>query len=155
MKLRHYLLLRGYLTAAMALFIAILLFFTKPDTFGLYFGIGFSALCALISYICFRRARQVRDEDRAFAPPVDATVAQRQTYYRRILIAGGIAFVGLTVTTSIDLNSLESGKQKNARVWAPVAFLYRTAGYWPAVLVTPGIGIAACVAVLRKSRKIG
>lgn len=153
MKLRHYFLLRGCLSAAMALFFAALPFFAKTDTFGFYFGIGFSILCAVVAYVCFRRARRVRDEERAFAPPVDATVAQKQSFYRRFLIVSLVVFPILTITTALDLNSLESGKQKRVSLWGPVALLYRSAGYWPAVLAIPGLGIAACASFYSKSRK--
>ena len=154
MKLRHYLLLRAYLTAALALFTAGLPLFLKVDSFGLYFSIGFSLLCAMYSYSYFKSSRRTREQERAFAPPLDATVAQQIAYYKWIVIVGGAGFLVLTVITAMDLNSLENGRQETVMLLAPVGFLYHTGGYWLAVLSIPLFGILVCGALLWKLRQL-
>jgi hypothetical protein len=40
-----------------------------------------------------------------------------------------------------DLLRLENGDVESVRVWAPMAMLYETLGFWPAVLLLPAIGL--------------
>ena len=154
MKLRHYLLLQGYLTAAIALFIAGLPIFLKVDTFGLCFAIGFSAFCAVRAYSCFKDVRLVRDEERAFAPSVNASVSEQIAHCKRILIICGIVFPALAIITAIDLNSLENGNRESVMLVFPIAFLYHVGGFLPAVSAIPLFGITICGALYWKLHKL-
>ena len=53
---------------------------------------------------------------------------------------GAICAFGLGIWVFYDLSRLESGAIESTRVWAPIAMLYESLGFWPAVSVLPAFG---------------
>ena len=70
-------------------------------------------------------------------------VAQRR---RRSVLWNGYLIAGLAVLEFIlyfQLKGLESGQVESVRVWAPVAAMYKLAGFWGAMSVLPALGVLA------------
>lgn len=61
-------------------------------------------------------------------------------YYLSLMALTFFAFGVLTWLAHTELVKLESGTADSAMVWAPIAWLYKLAGFWPAVLIMPLLG---------------
>lgn len=155
MNLRYFLIFRASLFVGLALFLGSLPLWVKAaDTFGLVFVITLSAVFGIRAFFDFRSARKVRAEERAFAPPVDASIHQQKHYFKTCLVLGGLGAVILTIVNVMSLNSLESGREKSVWLLGPVGDLYQSLGYWPAVLSVPVLGLLVTGALYWKIRKI-
>jgi len=75
--------------------------------------------------------------------------AAHESFATSILRA--LAVFGLGGWFYYDLSRLESGEIESTRVWAPIAMLYDTLGFWPAVCLLPAIG---CFIVFRASSSL-
>ena len=60
----------------------------------------------------------------------------------RLVLITTVAFVALTFMTISDLNQLERQGTPAKFTWAPALSIYDRFGYWPAVLLTPTLGLA-------------
>ncbi|TGK07693.1 hypothetical protein EHO59_06220 [Leptospira semungkisensis] len=152
MKLKDYTLLRSILTAGMALFCLSLPLWEELDQTGLILSIVIGLAFAFFSYRMFKNLKNIREEEQAYVPPLDATVEEKITYYKKILYLSVVIFPLLSIIIILDLNSLESGSVESVRIWAPVAFMYEQFGYWAAILAAPILGILVISGLLRVIR---
>ena len=159
MKQKQYLLFRGWLYAVAVIAVIVVTLiavdFSEIDSFGITFGIAFLLFLSYRSFSCFKQAKNTAEEKKVFTP-TDAPAADQITYFKRLLLIGIPAFILLSIWIIYDLNSLESGTEKSVSLWAPIAFLYNSFGYWVAVLTIPVLGcivIVTLLSLIRKSRK--
>jgi hypothetical protein len=152
MNLRWHLCVRGGANAALAVFAVGLLLFVPTDSSGRWIAIGLGALFALVAYGNFKAAFSARDEEQAFAPPLDATASEQVNFFKRLLWVTVLVFPVITVLNVQALNTLEKGER--ASIWVPVAVLYDFGGYWPAILSVPVLGALCCTIFLWKIAKI-
>ncbi|TGJ98691.1 hypothetical protein EHQ53_12230 [Leptospira langatensis] len=122
------------------------------DETGLILSIALGLLAAFFSYRMFKNLKDIREEDQAYAPPLDASVDEKVTYYKKILYISLIVFPSLSIIVILDLNSLESGEAATVRTWALVAFIYEQFGYWAAILAAPVLGVLVVAGLLRTIR---
>jgi hypothetical protein len=157
MNKKNYLFFRAVLFFAGACLIPVILMTQDIDSTSTYLSIGFALLLLLLSvryYNQFKKTNTEEKLDTPYAPAANASFAEQKTFYKRMLIAGIIAFAILTAWTAIDLNDLESGAVSSISLWGPLSFIYKTGGYWPTVLALPVTGIISIVAFLVKIKKI-
>jgi hypothetical protein len=79
---------------------------------------------------------------------------QRARTLRRMTWIVPIAFTPATALVGYELARLEYGWADRVSVWAPVAFVYNTFGFWPAVLLIPGAGLLLVLFLATKLRSI-
>lgn len=75
-------------------------------------------------------------------------------HFRRKLWIAAAAFTVMTTWLAIELYRLETGAINEALAWAPLAFIYSSFGYWPAVLSSALLGIACCAMFAKKIRTL-
>jgi hypothetical protein len=100
------------------------------------------------------QARRVSPLDTVTRIPDLAPVSEQARYYRRMLWLTAVAFPPMTVWMAYDLRRLESGAAEHLSISAPIAVVYEHFGFWPAVLVLPGLGILCFLVCVRKLRKL-
>lgn len=154
MNLRSYLFSRGLALAAVAPLLIAAPLFQKMDGVLLYLVPGFGVFCGWRAWRCFKGASRAREQDRPFGPPTDAPANVQRTHYKRMMILAAIVFPILGVTAATQLKSLEDGSQKKVQLIAPAGMVYRAAGYWPAVLVHPLLGVLACAILWKKFKAV-
>lgn len=150
MKTRHYLIFNFLGYGIVALFLLGLIIVLKSDLFGLIFGILFILIFSYKSYSSYRQLKNVPSDEKMYTPPINASVQDQINSYKRVMIAGSIAIVALSIWVFIQLNELESGKVDSVKLWGPIPLLYDLGGYWLAVLSTPAVGVFVLVAGIRK-----
>ena len=156
MKLRHYLLMQGYVHAGLTVFCALLpVFVPAVDTLGWILLVAITGVFAWKAFACFKGARQARDEERAFSPPVDASTAEKVGYYKSFAVIGCIVFVFLSILEVVELNRIEQGVEADAGLLIPVSLAYRYAGYWGAAFLMPMMGLVSVGVFLWKVRQLG
>jgi hypothetical protein len=79
---------------------------------------------------------------------------EQARHFRRMLWLSAVAFPVMTAWIAYDLQQLENDIVSEVTIWAPVAAVYDHFGYWPAVLVTPLVGILCCTVFLFKLTKL-
>ncbi|MES2679527.1 MAG: hypothetical protein V4635_06560 [Bacteroidota bacterium] len=154
MKQKHYLLFYAWTYALISVFLLLLTIFNKPDETGLILGSILILVLSYKSYSCFKKLRTTNNEDRALAPPANASLQDQKLYYKRMVIVFWIAITILSIWTITDLNELESGTVEYVGVWGPVLFCYHIGGYWLAVLVTPLIGLLVTLLFIKKINQL-
>ncbi len=126
--------------------------FDKTDQFGTLFSVGFGLISLTIALYKFRALEKIVEKERNVTPDPNAFAKQQaqdfQKYRKFFLRIGIFAFPLLTYFIVEDLNKLESGTAKEVFVWEPVAWLYNSFGYWPAVLAIPALGVVCTIAYL-------
>jgi hypothetical protein len=65
-----------------------------------------------------------------------------------------VAFTPATALVGYELVRLEYDWADRVSVWAPVAFVYNTFGFWPAVLFIPAAGLLLILFLATKLRSI-
>jgi hypothetical protein len=157
MKQKNYFLLRGWLYAVAIVVIIVASLsavdFKEIDSFGIVFGIILLLALSFLSYTFFRKARSV-GEEKMITPTTNSPASSQITYYRSMLLISIPAFAILSAWIFYDLNSLESGNADSVNLLAPIAWLYRSGGYWLAVLATPILGILVIVLFIILIRKL-
>ncbi|MGJ4789538.1 hypothetical protein [Leptospira koniambonensis] len=154
MKLKNYTKLTAIGFAGISIFALSLPMWEKTDEFGLYFALGIGLLFAFFSYLKFKEVKEIREEEQAFAPPSDATVAEKIKYFKNMMYLSFVSFPFLSIVIAWDLNKLESGSVERVSIWAPVAFVYEQLGYWPGVLFVPLLGILVIFLSIKKIRQM-
>lgn len=154
MDKRKYLLFQGWAYALAVVVLTVIFAFQKTDEFGIIFGIAFLSFLAYKSYSCFKELKNAREEDRVYAPSTDSTIAEKISFYKRMLLIGVPAFIITSVWTYIDLKSLESGTVGSVLLWESVSLLYSLGGFWLAVLATPLLGVLIVILGLRKIKEL-
>jgi hypothetical protein len=71
-----------------------------------------------------------------------------------VIRVGLLGFLVLTVFIAFDLHALESGEKGSVRIFAPAAYLYNHVGYWPAVTVTPILGVLVLAILVFRRRSL-
>jgi hypothetical protein len=84
----------------------------------------------------------------------DLPVDQRARTLRRFLVLVPIGFTPAAALAGYELMRLEYGWARSVSVWAPVAFVYNSLGFWPAVLLIPALGLALMMYLAWKLRSI-
>lgn len=153
MTQKKYLLLKSWLYIISALFFLCLPLWANigENGLGLPFSFFMAALFTFLAYHNFKKIKNTRDQEMAYAPPIDATINQQIKFYKTYLIIGIIGFILLALITIPDLNDLQSKNIERAHLWAPIAILYNHFGYWTAVCSLP---ISCMVITLLFLRKI-
>lgn len=82
--------------------------------------------------------------------PVD----QQIEYLHRIFTMSQFVFPLLTLYFTFELTRLERGQVESAMLWTPIALLYGTVGYWPAVCATPALGIFCLISLSRRVKQL-
>lgn len=70
-----------------------------------------------------------------------------------LAIGSVLAFPIITIITFNDLLALQTGAQERVFIDSRLAHLYELAGFWPAVLFTPALGLALLLVCLLKVRR--
>jgi hypothetical protein len=156
MNKKDYLLLKARFNVLLVLFFLSTPFWLKIGEGGLGYPFAYlmAAVCGFMSYRQFKQADAVKDEEMAYAPPVNASTKQQITFYKRYMLIGLIAYIVLTIIIVPDLNDLETHNVESVHLWAPVAFLYNHFGYWPAVLFVPVLGLIITLLFIRKIKQV-
>ena len=154
MDKRKYLLFQGWAYALVVVVLTVIFALQKTDESGVIFGIAFLSFLAYKSYSCFKELKNTRDEDRDYAPSTDSTIAEKISFYKRMLLIGVPAFIITSIWTYLDLKSLESGTVDSVLLWEPVSLLYNLGGFWLAVLATPLLGVFIVILGLRKIKEL-
>jgi hypothetical protein len=76
----------------------------------------------------------------------------RQT--RNFMWIIGVATVLLGGFMAYQMMQVESGAAQSVRVWWPVALLYDSFGFWPAILCVPILGLLILLGLAWKLRSI-
>jgi hypothetical protein len=84
----------------------------------------------------------------------DLPVDQRLRTLRRFLALVPIAFTPAAALMGYELMRVEYGWARSVSVWAPVAFVYNSLGFWPAVLLIPALGLLLMMYLAWKLRAI-
>jgi hypothetical protein len=79
-------------------------------------------------------------------PANDAARAWFPYFYGRVGMLGSLFLAGLTYDS---ISRLETGELQSAMLWKPIAVLYETGGFWPAMLPLLAIAITSTAATLR------
>ncbi|HTA61571.1 MAG TPA: hypothetical protein VK835_03915 [Bacteroidia bacterium] len=156
MKEKNLLLIRTWLYALLAVFFLSTPLWLKVDEGGLGYPFAYlmAAVLAYFAYRCFKQIKTTKNEEMAYAPPANATTKQQITFYKRYMLIGLAAYTILTIIIVPDLNDLESHSVDSVHLWAPVSFLYKQFGYWPAVLFVPVLGLIITLLFLRKIKQV-
>jgi ABC-type uncharacterized transport system permease subunit len=158
MKQKNYFLLRAWLYAIGIVSIIVVSLsvvdFKEIDSFGIVAGIILLLALSFLSYSFFKKARSVTGEEKLMAPAANSSASSQITYYQRMLFISIPAFILLSVWIFFDLNNLESGNVDSIHLLAPIAWLYRSGGYWLAVLATPVLGILVTTLFIILIRKL-
>ena len=80
------------------------------------------------------------------------TTPARET--RKQMLVIGLAFGLLSAFTAYQLVQLEYGGAQGVTVWTPIAWIYDSLGFWPAVLVVPTFTLLVIAGLARKLRAI-
>lgn len=154
-KLKHSLELKAWLNLGLVLFfIALALSGKVKDTFGWVFLALMTAFVSFISYRNFKAAKSVRDEERSYAPPTDATPAERIAFYRRHMILALCLAPVLPLVFLGDINALAEHSGEAHGKLGIFLWLYRHLGFWPMLLALPAIMLAAALGYHIKIRRI-
>jgi len=127
---------------------------SELDTFTLLGGIGIILFLAYKSFICFRGGAPPTIEDLGKKPSEDASVAEHIAFHKRLIFIGGPILLFLSFWIIYNLNKLESGEVASVSIWSPIATLYETIGYWPAVLIIPALGLFVVLGNVKKINEI-
>lgn len=149
MKKRSYLLLRGW---GMILVICILLAYLitgRYDSEGLYIGIAIISTLVLVAFNLFRQAEKAKPTEMAYAPPSDVSDKQKIKFYKRIIVLVAVAFSLATAMVILDFNAITTSTDPS-EIYLLVHYTYIHAGYWPAMLIVPAIGLLCILAMVRK-----
>ena len=84
----------------------------------------------------------------------DLPLDQRARTLRRMMLIVPVAFTPAAALIGYELVRLEYGWADRVSVWAPVAFVYNTFGFWPAVLFIPTAGLLLILFLATKLRSI-
>jgi sterol desaturase/sphingolipid hydroxylase (fatty acid hydroxylase superfamily) len=150
MKKKYYHLLNACLYAACSIFILSVPLWAKIVENGLGLAFVMAAILAYLSYRNFKKISTTTEEERAYAPPIDATIIEQIKFYKRYLYVSIVAFPLLSFIIIFDLNNLESGYLQSVSLWALISFLYERFGYWTAILFVPLLGIIVIFLYIRK-----
>ncbi|PJZ76316.1 hypothetical protein [Leptospira neocaledonica] len=156
MNLKIYTIFVAIGNAILAIFALSLLIleWDKVDAFRLFLALTLGSIFAFFSYRQFKKIKEIREEEQAFAPPLDATVEEKIKYCRNMIYLSLVAFPFVSIMIILDLNKLESGSVEHVRIWAPVAFVYEQLGYWPGILFVPVLGVFVIFVMARKMRQL-
>ena len=102
------------------------------------------ALLVFLGYRIRVKYRQLQSDEpdlseKIFLEEIGLT-KDKLKYYLSLMALTFFAFGLLTWLTHMELVKLESGTADAVMVWAPIAWLYKIAGFWPAVLIMPLLG---------------
>jgi hypothetical protein len=148
----YFLLMVGSLILAMAS--TAMVFLPLFDVMG-RLGVGVvAAACWLGVPIGFRLWRRTSPHALVGDNPENVTPREQIGYNWILMVVVIIVTSSLTIFITNDLNRLEAGVVRSVQIWKPVAILYNTCGYWPAVLLTPLLGVVCVGAMAVKIRKL-
>lgn len=151
MNKRIFLILQAILNSVLTIFAISLPFWADvPNQIGLIMA---AALALIFGFMAFNNVRQLqhtREEERVFAPDLDATAEEEAAFYKRMIYLALAAFPALMLITIMDLNDLEGGIVEHVRLWVPIAFLYNHFGYWVTILSIPLAGMIAVFLLFRR-----
>src|SRR5690242_10368358 len=124
------------------------------DEIAILFTVAIASLFGLRAWWNVRKLRDARAGEQVAMNVDGLPAAERPSALRRTLWAGGIGAGILSVWSGWALWTVESGQAESADVWGPVALVYRTLGFWPAVLTCPALGVLILVSGGRKLRTL-
>lgn len=84
----------------------------------------------------------------AHLPPAEQVKTLRKA--RLFMVLGLVVLEGFT---GYDLWSVDTGRVLSADTWLPLGMLYDFAGFWPAVLALPVVGVILWVVATRRIKK--
>src|SRR5262249_19779042 len=113
-------------------------------------GLGFFLWGA---FSLWRQSRR-RDPTTPVYTVDDLPLDQRVRALRRMMWIIPVALAPAAALVAYDLVRLEGGSVGRVRVWAPVAIIYNTFGFWPAVLIIPAAGLLLVLVLVTKLRSI-
>jgi len=127
--------------------------FAEVDGVGVAFLMIFAGCFLLISAFHFWQYRRTAGASSA-VPTHQATVHAESRSLKRWLLATILFFPPATAIVAYELHRFESGTIDEIRLWVPVAAMYESLGYWPAVLVVPAIGVLGVLVFLNQLRSL-
>lgn len=119
----------------------------------LFIFILLAILFAYLSYKNFKLSKESKEEERIYAPNINATQIEQINFYKRYIYISLVAFPILSFFIISELNDLESGRVQSVSIWGPVSFIYQQFGYWPAILFVPILGFISITVFIYKIRK--
>ena len=155
-KFNHYL---GYLHGIVYLVVGVVLI-AMPFVAGRESDLETKVILGLLGLgLCgwgaFSLWRHSRLDPAALVPTIDdLPVDQRIRALRRFMLLVPAAFTPAAALVGYELAQLEYGWAERVSVWAPVAFVYNTFGFWPAVLFIPAVGLLLVIYLAAKLRSI-
>ena len=124
----------------------------SPEDLSLSFRLEFPIVPLLmvgISFAAIRKARRLRQRSAASLVEVPPHVAQAARLRYMIAIQAIAVVVGSPLIAHV-LREVEEGTLESTSIWAPIAWLYNSMGYGPALLVFPLVGIATLFVLIRR-----
>jgi hypothetical protein len=143
---------RAYGVLAAVIFVVGLLY--GKDEIGIGFTTIVAALLGVRAFLNWRRMQRAGADEKIVRNVDGLPVAERAPALRRIVWLGGSAAAALSAWTAWTLWELETGRVERATVWGPAALVYRYAGFWPAVLTWPALGVLIVASGWAKMRKL-
>lgn len=104
-----------------------------------------AAMVAFLGIRNFRDATTIDPRQRELDLDPDTPLEEQIRYYQQRLIAAPLIIIPLTIWVAYDMERLSSGAVEQLRVWAPIAALYNSFGYWGAVLLFPIFGLVSVI----------
>lgn len=156
MNKKQYYLLQAVFKAGVSIFCISLPLWAVNDhnKYGIIIAIALSVLFAYLSFKDYKKSKLSNDEDLPYLPPANSSVTEQVNFYKKYMYMGSVAFPLLTLIVIFDLNDLESGQVESVSTFAPVIFVYKQFGYWPAILTVPLLGLICFLLYLKKIKEI-
>jgi hypothetical protein len=157
MNKRKYLLFQAwsYVAIIVAIPTIVIIKGDSIDTFGMVVGTIMLLYLTFRAYSGFKAAKMVGSKDSyEFGPPKGTPPKEHVAYLTKLYIVAMVLLAILEIWTVSDLNEIWFEGREHVRIWAPVAFVSRVAGYWPAVLVVPAVMALLTFLYFRKVRQL-
>ncbi len=148
----------GYAYLALAAFVAVtglvLRALAIADTLGMMFLLIFALLASGPGLWRLWKSKRVGPDVVVHTTLATMPPTAQEAILRRQIPLAAVAFPLLSIMTAHSLLQLERGEARSVRVWAPLALLYNTLGFWPAVLFVPCLGVALVVGLVKRQQKL-
>ncbi len=136
----------------LALAIVALGVFGAPDELGLVLSLILAAVVGFRAAYHAWRLRRVAPQEE-YATRIDGLPeTERPAAFRRVLLMSAVVFPLFSAWLAWNLYRIEAGLEESVTVWAPIAWIYRFLGFWPAVLTVPALGALVIHGAWKKKR---